>query len=337
MGARKRVLIIRVGMLGDTVMALGVVEQLTQRFGDNLSIDWVAKSGAPARLLQLEKRINRVFPVQSRRRPWWFDESKRQLRRESSANPYDIAINLETGSGCDGIARLVGAVEKYGRPWTQSPEPSGHAVEVMCSVAGDLLQTGDNKIAEPRFVSGENMCPAPVFDDPGFVVVNPGYSHILDSGYKQHRGWPIPHWRALIEDLLANNIKPVVNGAPQEAPALQDLLGVSGIHSIVGCDLGELIGTLRRAQAVVSVDTGIAHLAAAVGTPTVTLFGPTDAGVTGPFSLTGRTQAVRHPVPCSPCFGESWQKACRFNRCMSELQPGQVSSALFSMLASVRQ
>ena len=70
--------------------------------------------------------------------------------------------------------------------------------------------------------------------------------------------------------------------------------------SLVGRDGPELLpALLTELDALVSGDTGVAHLAAALGTPTVVLFGPTDPELTAPR---GPVEVLRRAVPCAPCF-----------------------------------
>jgi ADP-heptose:LPS heptosyltransferase len=73
------------------------------------------------------------------------------------------------------------------------------------------------------------------------------------------------------------------------------------IPSLVGRDRPELLPRLLAGLGcLVSSDTGVAHLAASVGTPTVTLFGPTDPRLTAPRSRS--TRIVEGRAPCAPCF-----------------------------------
>jgi ADP-heptose:LPS heptosyltransferase len=73
----------------------------------------------------------------------------------------------------------------------------------------------------------------------------------------------------------------------------------------------------------VSGDTGVAHLAAAVGTPTVTLFGPTDPGLTVPRSR--RARHIHGRAPCAPCFLER----CPIDHvCMRDITAASVAQAV---------
>ena len=70
--------------------------------------------------------------------------------------------------------------------------------------------------------------------------------------------------------------------------------------SLVGRDRPALLpALLSELDVLVSGDTGVAHLAAALGTPVVTLFGPTDPRLSAPR---GPGRVMTHPVPCAPCF-----------------------------------
>ena len=92
----------------------------------------------------------------------------------------------------------------------------------------------------------------------------------------------------------------VLLGAPRDLPLAERVVAATGTPSLVGRDSPQtLTAVLAEIAALVSGDTGLAHLAAALGTPVVTLFGPTDPALSGPR---GPGATVRHPVPCAPCF-----------------------------------
>jgi heptosyltransferase-2 len=81
--------------------------------------------------------------------------------------------------------------------------------------------------------------------------------------------------------------------------------------------------------ALVCGDTGVAHLAAALGTPVVTLFGPTDPALSAPL---GRVAIVRHAVPCAPCF----YRACPIEHpCMRGISADEVGERVAALLAGV--
>jgi len=93
--------------------------------------------------------------------------------------------------------------------------------------------------------------------------------------------------------------------------------------------LKELIALLRRARLLVTNDSGPMHLAAAVGTPVIALFGPTDPARTGPYGA-GHT-VLRSAVPCSPCFSRRCTNAVELE-CLTSIRPENVIEAAMSLL-----
>src|SRR2546427_12779025 len=93
--------------------------------------------------------------------------------------------------------------------------------------------------------------------------------------------------------------------------------------------LKELIALLRRARLLITNDSGPMHLASAVGTPVIALFGPTDPARTGPYGA-GHT-VLRSGVPCSPCFSRRCTNAVTME-CLTTIQPQQVIEAALRLV-----
>lgn len=115
--------------------------------------------------------------------------------------------------------------------------------------------------------------------------------------------WEEGAWAALAEHVARAGSRPLLLGAPSDAPiaaAVQDL-SATPPASLVGQDRPALLPHLfARLACLVSADTGVAHLAAALGVPTVTLFGPTDPRLTAPRAA--RAVVLAPGAPCAPCF-----------------------------------
>ena len=125
-----RVLVIRIGRLGDTILATPVIEVLQHAFGPDVIIDFVASPGASSAILELDRRISEVFPLDRRRLPWRLHPVKRMLRKRSRFTPYDLVINLECGTECDDFFEFVQAREYCGRPLVQPQHlPGRHCVD----------------------------------------------------------------------------------------------------------------------------------------------------------------------------------------------------------------
>jgi lipopolysaccharide heptosyltransferase I len=134
--------------------------------------------------------------------------------------------------------------------------------------------------------------------------------------------WPAASWAQLGDWLIKEKgLAVVITGSPGdralaaqiEAQMQEKVWNLAGRTS-----LAELAGIMQKACLAVTADTGPMHLAAALGTKVVALFGPTAPGRTGPFGVGHRV--VRLGVECSPCF----QRHCPEPRCLTALSPDAV-------------
>ncbi|MEV0665888.1 glycosyltransferase family 9 protein [Actinomadura luteofluorescens] len=154
---------------------------------------------------------------------------------------------------------------------------------------------------------------------PGYVVVHPGTS-------VPARAWPPGHCAEAVRMLAAAGRRVVVTGHPDEKELTARVAGEDGLDLGGRTSLPELASVLRSACAVVAANTGPAHLAAAVGTPVVSLFAPTvPAARWAPFgvplALLGDQQA-----PCK----DSRAHECPVDGhpCLSSVGPDEVAAAV---------
>jgi ADP-heptose:LPS heptosyltransferase len=168
------------------------------------------------------------------------------------------------------------------------------------------------------------------------VVVNINTSDLGAS----LRLWPRPHWIALCEELLRDPaVELVFPGIARERPSVAALIagipgGAGRVFNVAGqTSILELIGLLREADLVVSVDSGVMHLAAWAGAPVVGLFGPETPALYAP--RTARARVLWSGLPCSPCCTVATEKhtRCRDNQCMKRIGPAQAVAACRAVLA----
>jgi heptosyltransferase II len=148
--------------------------------------------------------------------------------------------------------------------------------------------------------------------------------------YGPAKRWPVRHFAALARRLAGHGFAVWLLGSAKDAPVADAIRDASGgaCTSLAGrTDLGNAADLLACAAVVVSNDSGLMHVAAAVGSPVVALFGSSSPDYTPPLS--GVARIVRHPVPCSPCF----QRECPLGHfaCMENLS---VESVLAESLAA---
>jgi heptosyltransferase-2 len=161
----------------------------------------------------------------------------------------------------------------------------------------------------------------------GFVVLfAPG------AAFAWTKRWPPDRFGRLADALAARGLAAAVVIGPGEERIAEEVLRAStsaGTLPVLGLDLDPVgvAALAARARVVVANDSGPMHLAAAVGTPVVALFGPTDPGRTGPTGAP--SEVLDRYVFCSPCF----LKECPYgHECMREISVEMVAGAVERLL-----
>ncbi len=164
----------------------------------------------------------------------------------------------------------------------------------------------------------------------GAVVIHPGCSRAL-----WRKRWPKDHWVEFCCRLREEVGAPcVVLGGPEEVDVCEDICGVVP-WAVNLCDclsIKEVAAALRRARLLVSNDSGLGHVAAAVGTPVISLFGPTPAERCRPWSSASVNSVIHSQVECAPCFGRHDFDRCEDNMCMQCIGVDEVMRAVHGLL-----
>lgn len=147
--------------------------------------------------------------------------------------------------------------------------------------------------------------------------------------YGPAKRWPLERFAAVVNQISAQHpqFRWELFGAPGEkemGEKLSTMLQAPHENFVGKTRLTELIAKLRACQLLLTNDTGTMHLAAALGIPTVSIFGSTCPIETGP--LGDRHTVIQHKVPCSPCF----ERECPFGHydCMTKVTPDEVAVAV---------
>jgi heptosyltransferase-2 len=160
--------------------------------------------------------------------------------------------------------------------------------------------------------------------EPSFVVLAPGSAHAS-------KRWPVRHWRRLAIELTQGGFRVALVGGPADRVIATEIASAAGngVASAAGeLDLQASGALLRRARAAVSGDTGPMHLATAVGTPIVALFGPTVEQF-GFFPYRARAAVLQRDLPCRPCSSKGGPKCpLGHHRCLEEIAPDEVKDHL---------
>jgi heptosyltransferase-2 len=146
--------------------------------------------------------------------------------------------------------------------------------------------------------------------------------------------WPAAAYAALAGRLAAEGHTVWVIGGPGEQALAAEIVAAAPdyVRDLTGADLRNAILALAAAQAAISNDSGLLHVAAAIGTPAVGIFGPTSPWHWAPLNPIAATIQAPTEIDCRPCH----KPVCRFghHRCMTEIDVEQVAAATRRALAS---
>jgi ADP-heptose:LPS heptosyltransferase len=161
--------------------------------------------------------------------------------------------------------------------------------------------------------------------------------HLWPGGRrKKLKQWPLERWVRLIEEFAGQGMGVVLTGAPSDIAANDRLLSTLPsrvrhfVRNVAGTNLKETTLTLADARLVVSVDTGVMHIAAALGVPLVALHGPTSAKRWGPISE--RAVAIDSPLPGCGYISLGWEHRFQPPACMECISYEAVRDACTTML-----
>ncbi|AUI50011.1 glycosyltransferase family 9 protein [Arthrobacter crystallopoietes] len=224
-------------------------------------------------------------------------------------SPLPLAMLLRLA----GVERITAASTDYAgslldmrlKPGEDFPEdqPEAERALQIAAAAGYRLPANDDGRLRVRDVP-----------DVGWLAGTEPYVAVHPGAAVPARAWPPLHHAAAVELLIAAGYRVVVTGGPAEAELTATVAGPDGLDLGGRTDLHSLAGVLAGASAVVTGNTGPAHLAAAVGTPVVSLFAPVVPAVRWapykvPLELLGDQNAPCRlsrarvcPVPGHPCL-----------------------------------
>ena len=293
-----KVLIVRTGAIGDVTNALLVANAIKQARPE-VRVGWVVH--------ELARPLVDGHPSVDRVHLWRRDSGLGgllALGRELRAEGYGLALDLQRIAKSGLLARLSGAERVLGFDRARSkelgwlwatehlaPNPgSRHMVEWYLESVRRL----GLPYPEPLHRLPADPAAAAWAEEQLAQLGGPGVLLNLGASKPPNR-WDPERWGGLAGALRRDPGLPVcLLGGPDEREAEQRALAASGsgVHSLVGrTSLPQLIEVLRRARLVISCDTGPMHLACALGTPVVALFGPADPRRTGPW---GEAHRVVH-------------------------------------------
>jgi heptosyltransferase II len=144
--------------------------------------------------------------------------------------------------------------------------------------------------------------------------------------------WPSAYFAALADRLASDGVSVWVLGGPSERSLAAEITANGGATDLTGDDLRNAILALAAADVAVSNDSGLLHVAAALGTPTIGVFGPTSPWHWAPLNPLAAVIETEIALSCRPCH----KPTCRFrhHRCMRDIETTRVAVAIHQALAT---
>lgn len=348
----KRILVVKPSSIGDVVHALPAVAALRRGFPDSF-LAWMVEEEA-ADIVVGNPHLDEVI-VSSRKR--WGGELKQGSLRFSALREmweflkmlrtrrFDLVIDLQ-GLLKSGIPSfLSGAPYRLG--YLEAREMSHIFLTHKVSVDNGKMHSVDRYLAilpvlgisvgEKDFsiatTPRDEERRASLLESHG---VQPGEIQIVLNAPTR---WPSKRWPqekfAELGDLLASRLgaRIILTGGRADVAIVEEIASLMVARPVVlagKTSLKELCSLVKHVDLMVTCDSGPMHIAAAMGTPTVTLFGPTDPLRTGPYGMGHRVLQQR--MECIPCF----KRSCPENRCLREIPVQEVFCAAEEVLKSRR-
>lgn len=316
------ILVVRLGAMGDVLHALPAAASLKHSFPEAPLVWAVEAAWAP--LLAENPFIDRVVAIDRRQPRTWINTSR--LLREQR---YCLAIDFQGLLKSAFVASLAWPNRIAGFHRSQVRE-KGASLFYSLAVQSQSVHTVDRNLDLASAAGASRLLrhfPLPQGTPEGSLPYGPFLLASPFAGWTSKQ-WPLEHYAELIR---RSEIPVVLNGPPSARAALESVPGaLVHISSIQG-----LIDATRRATAVIGVDSGPMHLAAALNKPGVAIFGPTDDARNGPYG--GSLKVLRAPgsqaqYQPGPTYSGAYIRGLEIDPSMRAITPDQVLTSLKSQV-----
>jgi heptosyltransferase-1 len=341
-----RLLLVKMSSFGDVIHAFPALTDLAAARPD-IEVDWLVEESFAA-LARLHPLPREIISVADRKLRWppsrWpaYFAARGALRRRLRKRAYDLVVDLQGLMKSAIMARLSGApVAGYDRNSIREPVAS-RLYGRTYAVAKDLHAVERNRRLLAAAI-GYELPPAPgSFGLPtAWTAAIAGLPErsailILNASWPS-KLWPEENWRKLVAHLAAKGLPVVLPWGSVAERQRAERVATGSLDAFVlpqRLDGAELAATIARAGFAVGLDSGLMHLAAALGRPGIWLFGPTDPGLTGPYG--DRQVVIRSASPAAPCRTRDCAHARAGEKCMDLVDLARVSSAVDALLDTDR-
>jgi heptosyltransferase-2/heptosyltransferase-3 len=333
-----RPLVVHFGAMGDMVMLTAVTRLLADRFA--APCDVVASHGSPQLVFRELDSVGDIFTVQSRRRSYWLCADQRELVRQLRSRGPSPTFVL------DDLPKVLWLMRRAGIPdsllvWPGQPggPESRRDLEHLIDFAARLVSSGElgptgrlpdapTPVPELRTTEAERRDCRQWLAQRGLSPDRLVLWQPLSRRVRRGR-WPVEHWRRLAAAIY--NERPdahlLLTGSPEEAPllaALEREMNLPQVQSVeMELPLRRLFALLELAHSFVSIDTGPAQAAAALGCPLVVLIGQADPRRCAPRGHGPLAICTAWPPEQWPQSRQAWESEHH----LAEIEPDVVIEA----------
>lgn len=309
-----RPLVVRFGALGDMVILTTIIRHLHARFAK--PVDILASGNWTRPLLSDQPGVGDIYVIGSRKRPYWINFAQQQLVRSlRDRGPSPTWLCDHDNDLTIPVLQRAGWSEQYWCHYAHLRDvPGPHFCDLYLRYAyrnppilggndlpltatdayGQLMVTVEQRNSLQTWLQTRGLT------EQSFILIQVGNKRTMRRGLRRRstnsKYWPEAKWSAVIRGLreLHPQHTILLLGVPQEAALNDEILQLAQIGNAYNLahdlPLPRLLALAERATGLISVDTGPAHLAAAVRCPVLTLFGKADPNAYAPRGPTGQVR-----------------------------------------------
>ncbi|MBI5593387.1 MAG: glycosyltransferase family 9 protein [Deltaproteobacteria bacterium] len=344
----RRILLIQLGDIGDVILTLPAIKALRENFPESRLVVCVREkareiiedcpwASAVMTVRKEKKRLKAAILDQAH----WM--------RELRSHRFDLAIDLRTGTRGAIIAALSGAGTRIGRfaadgrLWrnrvfthlvTPPDEASQYAAEHNLNILRPLCLKGRDRALQITIPSHRKQTAIRLLSSEKIPMDRPILAFHPFSLWK-YKEWQVNSCAELIDDVqLRYGVTVIITGSTEERGRADQVVARCRTQpfNLAGkTSIGELAAVLSACRGFIGVDTAALHLAAAVGIPTLGIFGPSPAVCWAPRG--SRHTIVSKNMPCVPCRRKGCQNS-EISQCLNELTLEDIHEELSRFIAS---
>ncbi|MDR3625608.1 MAG: glycosyltransferase family 9 protein [Ignavibacteriaceae bacterium] len=323
----KKILIIKIGAIGDAVMALSMLKEIDKTY-PGAKITWICgKIIAP--LIKSFERINEVIVIDDAGLLKGNLLSRldviSKIWLQLLGRRFDIVINAYRHKGY-GLLALT-AFKKEFRSFSSKNRLNEIVNGRYYAVEYTKLINGKDDWQQTEPVLPEIKLPQNIYIDnligntgrPRFVITPGGAQNLINGGLQ--RRWSVEYYRSLTEKLITRypGCSVILAGSKDDAPMYEYFKGLPVINLIGATSLLDIIYLYNQCDMLIAHDTGLFHLAKLSTIRALILFGPVN-----PLILTGKEKGIDWiwkgaELPCSPCYDGKSFADCTNNICMKNI------------------